>query len=145
METTRTGMGKYRRIGQKVGNMVAIMLAVSIAISVAVCAYLFYSLMIRTLTNQSLNGSSYEASLEAAARGMGIVLLLALAIAVVEVVVCILLLAAYLKKTVSAPLAEITQAAARLEQGDLGLARGEEVRLTARSNDEIGELERMFV
>ena len=59
--------GRYRRIGQKTGNVVAIMLAVSIVISVAVCSYLFYSLMIQTLTNQSLEGRSYEASLAAPA------------------------------------------------------------------------------
>lgn len=134
METTQTVKGrlsgKYKRIGQKVGNVVAIMLALSIVISVAVCAYLFHGLMVRTLANQSLNGLSYEASLSAAARGTGIVLLLALVIAIIEIAVCILVLTAYLKNQVSRPLAEISQVAMRLEQGDLGLSRGEDVQVT---------------
>ena len=148
METTQTVKGrlsgKYKRIGQKVGNVVAIMLALSIVISVAVCAYLFHGLMVRTLANQSLNGLSYEASLSAAARGTGIVLLLALVIAIIEIAVCILVLTAYLKNQVSRPLAEISQVAMRLEQGDLGLSRGEDVQVTPRASDEIGELSLIF-
>ena len=128
METTQTVKGrlsgKYKRIGQKVGNVVAIMLALSIVISVAVCAYLFHGLMVRTL--------GYEASLSAAARGTGIVLLLALVIAIIEIAVCILVLTAYLKNQVSRPLAEISQVAMRLEQGDLGLSRGEDVQVPPR-------------
>ncbi len=43
----------------------------------------------------------------------------------------------FLKKKVSGPLGEITQVAGRLEQGDLGLASGEEIKVTAHSEDGI--------
>ena len=67
-------------------------------------------------------------------------LLLSLAI----IVGCIFFLTAYLKKTVSAPLAEITRVAGLLEQGSLGLAGGEESGITVRSNDEVGRLALIF-
>ena len=56
------------------------------------------------------------------------------------IIVCSLIMAAYLKKTVSSPLAEITQVARRLVAGNLGLSTGEEVNINVRSQDEIGEL-----
>ncbi len=60
------------------------------------------------------------------------------------IVACIFFLTAYLKKTVSAPLAEITQVASRLEQGNLGLSGGGENGITVHSNDEVGRLARIF-
>ncbi len=60
------------------------------------------------------------------------------------IVVCVGIMAAYLKKTVSSPLAEITRVARYLEQGNLGLTSGEEISVNVRSNDEIGELGRIF-
>ena len=60
------------------------------------------------------------------------------------IVLSILILTVYLKKQVSGPLAQITQVAHRLEQGDLGLATGETIRVSVHSNDEIGELGRVF-
>ncbi|MEY8386132.1 methyl-accepting chemotaxis protein [Oscillospiraceae bacterium 38-13] len=65
-------------------------------------------------------------------------------VSIAVIIVCVLLMASYLRKYVSAPLAEITQIAGRLEQGNLGLSSGEEIRVTVRSNDEIGELGRIF-
>lgn len=58
------------------------------------------------------------------------------------IVACIFFLTAYLKKTVSGPLAEITRAASRLEQGSL--AEGGDQSITVRSNDEVGQLARIF-
>lgn len=69
---------------------------------------------------------------------------LAAAAALIAVVVCILILSGYLKKRVSIPLGKITQVAGRLEQGDLGLAAGEEIKVAVHSDDEIGELGRVF-
>ncbi len=66
------------------------------------------------------------------------------AIGFAAILVCIMILSAYLKKRVSAPLREITQIAERLEQGDLGLSTGEEVHVSVHSNDEIGELSQIF-
>ena len=60
------------------------------------------------------------------------------------IVVCIFFLTGYLKKTVSAPLAEITRVAGRLEQGNLGLSGGEEGGITIHSNDEVGRLALIF-
>ena len=60
------------------------------------------------------------------------------------IVVCIFFLTAYLKKTVSVPLAEITRVASRLEQGNLGLGGSEEEGITFRSNDEVGRLALIF-
>lgn len=60
------------------------------------------------------------------------------------IVLSVLILTVYLKKQVSGPLAQITQVAHRLEQGDLGLATGEAIRVSVHSNDEIGELGRVF-
>ena len=60
------------------------------------------------------------------------------------IVVCIFFLTAYLKKTVSSPLAEITRVAGRLEQGNLGLSGGEEGGIAIHSNDEVGQLALIF-
>ena len=64
--------------------------------------------------------------------------------ALIAVIVCILILSRYLKKRVSVPLGEITEAAQRLQRGELGLAKGEELKVAVHSDDEIGELGRAF-
>ena len=56
------------------------------------------------------------------------------------IIVCVMVMTPYLKRTVSAPLAEITQVASRLEKGDLGLASGQEISISVHSNDEVGDL-----
>lgn len=50
----------------------------------------------------------------------------------------------YLRKRVSMPLKGITEAAKRLEAGDFGLSSNEEIDTGIRSNDEFGELSRIF-
>ena len=62
----------------------------------------------------------------------------------VALVVCVLILTGYLRSRVSGPLAEITQVAQRLEQGDLGVAKGEKIAVSYHSDDEIGELGWIF-
>lgn len=68
----------------------------------------------------------------------------AVAVSVFVIILCIIFLTAYLKMRVSGPLGKITQAAMRMEKGELGLADGREVRLAIRSNDEIGLLGEIF-
>ncbi len=65
-------------------------------------------------------------------------------VSVVTIIICIVIMAAYLRARVSAPLGEITKMAVRLEKGDLGLADGEPVRVKIHSNDEIGMLGDIF-
>ena len=60
------------------------------------------------------------------------------------IIVCSLIMAAFLKKTVSNPLAEITQVAGRLEEGNFGLTSGDEIKVTVHSGDEIGHLGQIF-
>ena len=60
------------------------------------------------------------------------------------IIVCVMVMTPYLKRTVSAPLAEITQVASRLEKGDLGLASGQEISISVHSNDEVGDLAQIF-
>ena len=60
------------------------------------------------------------------------------------ILVCIMIMTPYLKKTVSAPLAEITKVAGQLEKGDLGLTSGQEIIISVHSNDEVGDLAQIF-
>ena len=62
----------------------------------------------------------------------------------IALVVCVLILTGYLRSRVSGPLAEITRVAQRLEQGDLGVAKGEKIAVSYHSDDEIGELGWIF-
>ncbi len=95
--------------------------------------------------NGRINGLIFAGVSSAeASRETFIVIGLSAVLTVIAIVLCILFLSAYLKKKVSAPLAEITQVAERLEQGDLGLASGKEVRVSVHSDDEVGELGQIF-
>jgi len=61
------------------------------------------------------------------------------------IVLCIALLLRYLRKRVSQPLSQVTEAARRLERGDLGLSnQSGNIRVDVHSNDELGELARDF-
>lgn len=68
----------------------------------------------------------------------------AIAVSLVVIVMCIVFLTVYLKKNVSNPLRKITQAAQRLEKGEIGLADGEQIQIGVSSNDEIGYLGEIF-
>lgn len=83
-------------------------------------------------------------SIEEAEQETARIISYAMVVSVAVIIVCILLLAVYLKLRVSEPLGKITQAAMRLERGELGLADGREIRLGVRSNDEIGLLGEIF-
>ena len=71
-------------------------------------------------------------------------ILLSAVVGFIALVVCVLILTGYLRSRVSGPLAEITQVAQRLEQGDLGVAKGEKIAVSYHSDDEIGELGWIF-
>lgn len=68
----------------------------------------------------------------------------AMVISVGVIIACIMFLTVYLKKRISIPLAKITQAAERLEKGELGLADGKQFEIGVRSNDEVGLLGEIF-
>lgn len=73
-----------------------------------------------------------------------LVVVLSILVSAVVIGICIMFLTGYMKKRVSNPLGKITSAAGRLEQGDLGLADNEDIRIDISSNDEIGTLAQMF-
>lgn len=83
-------------------------------------------------------------SMTKAREGAKHVITLAGVVSTATILICVILMAAYLKKRVSAPMAEITRVASQLERGDLGLANGREIRVSVRSGDEIGMLGRIF-
>lgn len=63
-------------------------------------------------------------------------------IAIAAIIICSILLTGYLRKRVTEPLAEITYAAERLSNGDLGIQSGEEISIKADTDDEVGILSR---
>ena len=95
--------------------------------------------------NGQVNGLiSAAVSSASTVRSAALVIVLSFIVALIAVIVCILILSRYLKKSVSVPLGEITEAAQRLQRGELGLARGEEIKMDVHSDDEIGELGQAF-
>lgn len=66
------------------------------------------------------------------------------AVGLVVVIISVVFMIFYLKKRVSIPLRGITEVAERLEVGDFGLSSNEEINIDIQSNDEIGELSRIF-
>ncbi len=73
-----------------------------------------------------------------------ITIILSTVVSIAVIAVCILVMSSFLKKTVSYPLAEITQVADRLAHGDLGLASSEDIQISVHSNDEVGMLGQIF-
>ena len=73
-----------------------------------------------------------------------ITIILSTIVSIAVIAVCILIMSSLLKKTVSYPLAEITQVADRLAHGDLGLTSGEDIQISVHSNDEVGTLGQIF-
>ena len=98
-----------------------------------------------TGANGQVDGLLFAGISKASAdRQTALVIALSAAVSVAAIVICVVLMVLYLKKRVSVPLAEITGVARRLERGDLGLSRDEDIRVSVRSNDEIGELGQIF-
>lgn len=65
-------------------------------------------------------------------------------VGLIAIIVCSLILSGYLKRRVSDPLADLTNVANRLENGDLGITSKEKILIKANSNDEVGALGRAF-
>lgn len=63
---------------------------------------------------------------------------------IILIILGILIIGAYIKKTVSHPLYRLTKLAQTLEQGDLGLNEPQNLTVEIKSNDEIGVLSRSF-
>ena len=79
-----------------------------------------------------------------ATRQIFMTILLSALVSIGVILVGIIIITPYLKKTLSAPLAQITQIAGQLGKGDLGLSDGREITISVQSNDEIGDLARIF-
>ena len=77
-------------------------------------------------------------------RQMTMMIVLSIVVSLAVIVVCVLVMAGYLRRNVSGPLSEITEAAKCLERGELGLGNGKEPSVNVSANDEIGELSRIF-
>ena len=92
-----------------------------------------------------INGLIFAGVSTAEARqGTLLVITLAAIISIITILICMVVMAAFLKKRVSAPLDKITQMAHRLENGDLGLSSNEEITVSIQSDDEIGILAQVF-
>lgn len=104
-----------------------------------------YLLCYRPMTRDGVNYVlSAARSIEVVDESTQSTILFSSLIAVAAVVIFSLILTRYLKKYVSAPLAEITQVATRLENGDLGIKSQEDLIIQANSNDEVGALASAF-
>ena len=77
-------------------------------------------------------------------RNIYIAILCSIVVGIVLIVVAILAMAAYLRRTVSEPMAKITGIAEAMEQGDMGIKSGRSMSIDLHSNDEIGHLARIF-
>ena len=83
-------------------------------------------------------------SMSSAVRQIGLTVALSFLAGVVLISTGILIIGAYIKRTVSNPLSQLTALAQTLEQGDLGLNRDQTVITEMDSNDEIGILSKSF-
>lgn len=95
--------------------------------------------------NGQINGLIFAGISEADAKAeTGRIINWAIAVSAAMIIACIILLTFYIKRKVSMPLGRITEAAMRMERGELGLADGAEVSIGFRSNDEVGLLGEIF-
>ena len=83
-------------------------------------------------------------SMSSATRQIGLTIVLSCLTGVVLIIIGILLIGAYIKRTVSTPLFRLTILAQTLEQGNLGLNEHQTMMAGIDSNDEIGILSKSF-
>ncbi len=83
-------------------------------------------------------------SMSSATRQIGLTVVLSCLTGVVLIIIGILLIGAYIKRTVSTPLFRLTILAQTLEQGNLGLNEHQTMMAGIDSNDEIGILSKSF-
>jgi len=105
------------------------------------CSYVPTKSSNGTITGLIFAGiSSQEAS-----RQTALAVVLCAVLSAAAIVLCTALLLRYLRNRVSMPLIQVTEAARRLERGELGLSsQSEDIRVDVHSNDELGELARDF-
>ena len=83
-------------------------------------------------------------SMSSAMRQIGLTVVLSCLAGVVLIIIGILIIGAYIKRTVSSPLFRLTLLAQTLEQGDFGLNQKTAITVGIDSNDEIGVLAKSF-
>ena len=83
-------------------------------------------------------------SMTSATEQIGLTIILSCVAGVVLIVIGILIVGAYIKRTVSTPLFRLTVLAQTLEQGDLGLNQHQMMEVGIDSDDEIGVLSKSF-
>ena len=83
-------------------------------------------------------------SMSSAIKQISLTIALSCSAGLVLIVIGIMIIGAYIKRTVSAPLSRLTILAQTLEQGDLGLDRHQTISVEIDSNDEIGILSHSF-
>ncbi len=83
-------------------------------------------------------------SMSSVARQISLTVVLSFLTGVVLIILGILIVGAYIKKTVSAPLHHLTALAQTLEQGELGANQNQTMAAGMDSNDEIGILSKSF-
>lgn len=83
-------------------------------------------------------------SMSSAIKQIGLTIALSCSAGLVLIVIGIMIVGAYIKRTVSAPLFRLTILAQTLEQGDLGLNQHQTMMVGIDSNDEIGRLSHSF-
>ncbi|MCI8949073.1 MAG: methyl-accepting chemotaxis protein [Lachnospiraceae bacterium] len=83
-------------------------------------------------------------SMSSAAKQISLTVMLSFLAGVVLILIGILIIGAYIKRTVSYPLYCLTILAQTLEQGELGLRQHQTLMLRINSNDEIGLLSKSF-
>ncbi|MCI8453659.1 MAG: HAMP domain-containing protein [Lachnospiraceae bacterium] len=95
--------------------------------------------------NGQINGLIFAGiSMSSAVRQIGLTVVLSCLVGIVLTMIGILIIGAYIKKTVSAPLFHLTKLAQTLEQGELGLNQNQTMMVGIDSDDEIGILSKSF-
>ncbi len=95
--------------------------------------------------NGQINGLIFAGiSMSSAVQQIGLTVALSFLTGVALIMIGILIIGAYLKKTVSYPLSQLTHLAQTLEQGDLGVNQSQTKIVEMDSNDEIGILSKSF-
>ena len=95
--------------------------------------------------NGKVNGLLFSGISKASVMGqVYLTIALSTVVGLVLVIIAIMILAWYLKKEVSQPLAELTQLAQTMEQGDRGIQSRRSMELNIHSDDEVGVLAQSF-
>lgn len=95
--------------------------------------------------NGQINGLIFAGiSLQSATEQINETVKMACVVGIVAVIISIIIMSIFVGHSVSGPLAKLTGLAQRIEHGDLGLKTKQTLKVTTRSNDEIGYLIHIF-